>query len=187
MMRISPAVLLHGGLLASELGHIAGHVKVLCCVGQPYNENFFYTRGAYFIADASSTFLSLLSLTPLAIQMGIKSGISTPLIALVAAHQVQHAIYISCWHKGPATYEWKSALHACDAARCLLSIQQAVISSAKYRHHVRSVVEWSSTWSQRERKARFGSEHYWKMAGTSFDVVTHIVMAIAHVAWFVLR
>ncbi len=60
-------------------------------------------------------------------------------------------------------------------------------STPNNRRHVRSVVDWSSTWSQTQRKQRFGNEHYWKLVGTSFDVATHVVMAVAHVVWFVLR
>ncbi len=36
--------LVHAGLLLAEVIHVAGHVKVLCCVGQPYPAEYFYRR-----------------------------------------------------------------------------------------------------------------------------------------------
>lgn len=115
--------LVHAGLLLAEVLHVAGHLKVLCCVGTPYSAEFFYSRGAYFVSDAATTLLSLLSLLPPGGAMGHILGSTGsiltpgtlfqrmhgvgwvgPMAALVAGHQVQHALYISCWHKGPQTY-----------------------------------------------------------------------------------
>lgn len=168
------ALCLHGGLLIAELGHVAGHVKVLACLGAPWNTDFFYARGAYFASDAATTLISMLSMLPMAARLhpAFKASLSVPIAALVTGHQLQHAYYIRNWHKGPATYAQR---------HCQASVHPSHSPSVK------SVVEWSSEWSQQGRRRRFGSGHWWKVAGTSFDIVTHVVMASAHVAWFILR
>lgn len=64
---------------------------------------------------------------------------------------------------------------------CVYTLAQNLAHSP----HVKSVVEWSATWSQAERKRR--PDHFWKVAGTSFDIAAHFIMATAHLAWFVFR
>ncbi len=67
-------------------------------------------RGAYFVSDAATTLLSLLSLLPGVIGAPLKASRLRhqqwvgPIAGLVVAHQLQHYVYISCWRKGPQTY-----------------------------------------------------------------------------------
>lgn len=74
-------------LLGAEIAHLLLHLRVLCCIGQPYTENEYRKKKLYFTLDMATVLGSYL----LYLQNNIL------LSSMVFFHFALHVFYIAKW------------------------------------------------------------------------------------------